>query len=94
MFDRGTNEIYLLEGRVRWWENHWHYETGDRWQIGQRLGHRKEKMNPYQKAVLNNTYKDDIKTPQMEFWSILSDSIKYIQHDERTAHILGIKTLD
>ena len=29
-----------------------------------------EEMNPYQKVVLNNVYKDDIKTAQMEFWSI------------------------
>ena len=53
-----------------------------------------EEINPYQKVVLNNAYKDDIKTVQAEFWSILSDNIKYVQHDERTAHILDIKTLD
>ena len=51
-------------------------------------------INPYQKVVLYNLYKDDIKTVQMEFWSILSDDIKYIQHDAKTAHILDVKTLD
>ena len=53
-----------------------------------------EEVNPYQKVVLNNIYKNDNKTAQMEFWSILSDDIKYIQHDEKTAHILNVKTLD
>ena len=37
-----------------------------------------EQMNPCQRALLNNVYKDDIKAVQMEFWAILSDNIKYI----------------
>ena len=53
-----------------------------------------EEINPYQKIVLNNIYQDYTKTVQMEFWSILSDDIKYVQHDEKTAHILEVKTLD
>ena len=28
---------------------------------------KKDKINPYQKVVLNNVYKDEIKTTQMEF---------------------------
>ena len=40
-----------------------------------------EKINSYQKVVLNNVYKDDIKTAQMEYWSILSDNVKYVQQD-------------
>ena len=44
--------------------------------------------------MLNNIYKDEIKTAQMEFWSILSDDFKYFKHDEKTAHILDVKTLD
>ena len=34
--------------------------------------------NPYQMAILNKVYNDDIKTEQMIHWSILSDLIKYI----------------
>ena len=51
--------------------------------------------NPYQKVVLNNVHKDKIKTEQMENWSILSDNVKYIQHDEgsKTTHNLDVKTL-
>ena len=32
----------------------------------------------------------------MEYWSILSDNIKYVQHDEKskTLYDLDIKTLD
>ena len=36
-------------------------------------------MNPYQKVVFNNIYKDEIQIMQMEFWSILSDNVKYIE---------------
>ena len=43
--------------------------------------------------MLNNIYKDYIKTVQMEFWAILSNDMKYIQHYEKTAHILDIKAL-
>ena len=31
---------------------------------------------------------------QMEFWSILSDNVKYIQHDEKSVHNLDVDTLD
>ena len=52
--------------------------------------------NPSQRVVLNNVYKDKIKTVQMENWSILSDNVKYIQHEKgsKTTHNLEIKTLD
>ena len=32
-----------------------------------------DEVNPYQKVVLNNIFNDEIKTMQMELWSILSD---------------------
>ena len=41
-----------------------------------------EEMNPYQKALLNSVYRDDVKTVQMEYWLILSNIVKYVQHDE------------
>ena len=52
--------------------------------------------NPYQKVLLNNVYKDEIKTAQMENWSILNDNVKYIRHDEgsKTTYDLDVKTLD
>ena len=52
--------------------------------------------NPYQKVALNNVYKDENKTAHMENWSILSDNITYVQHDERskTTHNLDMKTVD
>ena len=49
--------------------------------------------NPYKRVILNKVYKED-KTPQMENWSIFSDNIRYVQHDERTPHELDINTLD
>ena len=56
----------------------------------------KEYENPYQKVVLNKVYCDKNKTTQMEHWSILSDNVRYMQHNERlrTTHILDINTLD
>ena len=40
-------------------------------------------------------YKDEIKIAQMEYWSILSDNVKYIQHGEelKTTRDLDVKTL-
>ena len=57
---------------------------------------RENESNLYQKVVLNNVYKDEIKTAQMENWSILSDNVRYIQHDEgsKTTHDLDVQTLD
>ena len=41
-------------------------------------------------------YKNGIKTVQMEYWSILSNTVKYIQHDEESETVpnLHVKTLD
>ena len=41
-----------------------------------------ENDNLYQKVVLNNVYQDKNKTVQMENSSILSDNVRYIQHDK------------
>ena len=55
-----------------------------------------ENENLYQKVVLNNVYKEENKTVQMENWSILSDNDLYIQHDEgsKTTYNLDVKTLN
>ena len=50
--------------------------------------------NPYKTVVLNKVYKDDDETMQMENWSILSDNVRYIQHDEKTQPKLESNTLD
>ena len=56
----------------------------------------RENHNPYQKVVLNKVYWDENKTTQMENWSILSNNVRYVQHDERskTPHSLDMNTLD
>ena len=54
------------------------------------------KLNPYQMAILNKTFRDDIKTEQMINWSILSDFIKYIDGSSCSYMIprLTVKPLD
>ena len=42
----------------------------------------REDDNPYKKVVLNKVYKDEDKMMQMENWSILSDNVRYVQHDK------------
>ena len=37
-----------------------------------------EEINPCQKVVLNKVYKDDIKTVQIKFWSLLRNDVKCI----------------
>ena len=56
----------------------------------------KENDNPYKKVILNKVYWDKDKMTQMENWSILSDNVRYVQHDERskTPHKLDMNTSD
>ena len=54
----------------------------------------REDDNLYKRVILNKVYKEKDKTPQMENWSILSDNIKYVQHDEKIPHRLDLKILD
>ena len=50
--------------------------------------------NPYQMVILNKVYKDDIKTEQIIYWSILSNLIKYIGRSLDMAPSLTVKPLD
>ena len=54
----------------------------------------KEDNNPHKKVILNKVYRDKDKTMQMENWSIFTDKIKYVHHDEKTPHRLNLNTLD
>ena len=53
----------------------------------------REDDDPYKRVVLNKVYREESKMPQFEDWSIFTDQIKCIQHDERIEHRLDIKTL-
>ena len=50
--------------------------------------------NPYKRVVLNNVYKVPEKCPEMKNWSIFSDNVRYLQHDQRTTQNLDFDTLD
>ena len=50
--------------------------------------------NPYKKVVLNKVFREEDKSPEMRNWSIFSDNIRYIQHEQKTPHKLNIDTLD
>ena len=50
--------------------------------------------NPYKRVVLNNVYKIPEKCPEIKNWSIFSDSIRYVQHDQMTTQNLDFDTLD
>ena len=50
--------------------------------------------NPYKRVVLNNVYKVPEKCPEMKNWSIFSDNIRCVQHDQRTTQNLNFDTLD
>ena len=49
--------------------------------------------NPYKRVVLNNVYKVPEKCPQMKNWSIFSDNVRYVQHDQMTTQNLKLDTL-
>ena len=50
--------------------------------------------NPYKKVVLNNVFKEKVKSAEMRNWSIFSDNVRYIQHDQVTPQNLNVDTLD
>ena len=50
--------------------------------------------NPYKKVVLNKVFKEEDKSQEMRNWSIFSDNVRYVQHDQVTPQNLNIDTLD
>ena len=50
--------------------------------------------NPYKKVVLNKVYREEDKSPEMRNWSIFSDNVRYIQHEQKIQSELDIDTLD
>ena len=58
-------------------------------ELKQEIG--KKDDNSYKKVVLNKVYREENKSPQIEDWSIFTDQIKYIQHNERTKHRIDFK---
>ena len=54
----------------------------------------REDDSPYKRVILNKVFKDKDKTPEMENWSIFSDNVRFVQHDEKTPCKLNFNTLD
>ena len=50
--------------------------------------------NPTKKVVLNKVFKEEDKSLEMRNWSIFSDNVRYVQHDQVTPQNLNIDTLD
>ena len=50
--------------------------------------------NPYKKVVLNKVFREEDKSPEMRNWSIFSDNVRYIQHEQKTQPKLDTDTLD
>ena len=50
--------------------------------------------NPYKKVVLNKVFRQEDKSPEMRNWSIFSNNVRYIQHEQKILHKLNIDTLD
>ena len=50
--------------------------------------------NPYKKVVLNKVFREEDKSPEMRNWSIFSDNVRYVQHEQKTPSKLDIDTLD
>ena len=50
--------------------------------------------NPYKRVILNNVYQVPEKCPEMKNWSIFSNNIRYVQHDQITTQNLDFDTLD
>ena len=50
--------------------------------------------NPYKKVVLKKVFKEEDKSPEMRNWSIFSNNVRYVQHNQVTPQNLNIDTLD
>ena len=50
--------------------------------------------NPYKKVILNKVFREEDKTLEMRNWSIFSDNVRYVQHEQMTPQNLNIYTLD
>ena len=50
--------------------------------------------NPYKKVVLNKVFREEDKSLEMRNWSIFSDIVRYIQHEQKIPPELDIDTLD
>ena len=50
--------------------------------------------NQYKKVVLNKVFREEDKSPEMRNWSIFSDNVRYVQHDQVTPQNLNTDTLD
>ena len=50
--------------------------------------------NPYKKVVLNTVLREEDKSPEMRNWSIFSDNVRNMQHEQNTPPKLDIDTLD
>ena len=50
--------------------------------------------NLCKKVILNNVFKAKDESPEMRNWSIFSDNVRYVQHDQATSQNLNIDTLD
>ena len=50
--------------------------------------------NPYKNVVLNKVFREEDKSLEMRNWSIFSNKIRYVQHEQKTPPKLDIDTLD
>ena len=46
--------------------------------------------NANQKGVLNKDLKEEDKSPEMRNWSIFSDNVRFVQHDQATPRNLTL----
>ena len=51
----------------------------------------REDGNPYKKVILNKVSKQEDKSMQMENWSILSNNVRYVQHDKKTKSLTQVR---
>ena len=50
--------------------------------------------NQYRKVILNKVFREEDKSPEMRNWSIFSDNVRCVQHEQMILQNLNIDTLD
>ena len=64
-------------------------------QLGQ-MDDNSGEVNPYRELVVNNAEKIEMQSTQMEHWSILSNSLNYVQHSKFNSmnHSFNVKPVN
>ena len=97
IFNQRPNKIHVQKGRN--WEDDKHRHDTTRNRAGKQLDRIDDisgETNPYKECIVNNVEKIEPLVTQIEWWSILSTVLNYVQHSifNSMNHTLDVKAMN